>query len=332
MSTRQLRVLFVLLLTCGPAVLFAQAPSSGVPAVKAPETSFNFGAVLQGSKVAHEFEIGNEGEADLLIQRISASCGCTASTVSSRTIPPGKSEKLRVEFDTAGFSGNKTKSVQVVTNDPQRQEIVFSLKGVVEPGVVVEPARLEFGEITSSSSLEERQRQFTVRSGASSGVVISSVKSYSRYVSVAAQGGSSYKIELSPELPKGEFRDRVVVEVEGGKVQPVNVPITASVRRDLRLVPATVSFGVIQGTAPIERRVSLENATKKPVTFNLLAPKDPAITASLVEVQAGRRAVLVVSVDPRKVQSDLKTSVEIETSHPTEPRLSLNVFGVQVPK
>jgi hypothetical protein len=237
-----------------------------------------------------------------------------------------------VEFDTAGFSGNKTKSVEVVTNDPRRQSLVFSLKGVVEPGVVVEPARIQFGEITSSSSVEERQRQFTVRSGTNSGVVISSVKSNSRFVSVAAQGGGSYKIELSPELPKGEFRDRVVVEVEGGKVQSVNVPITASVRRDLRLVPGTVSFGVIQGSASIERQVSLENATKKPVTFNLLAPKDPAITASLVEVQAGRRALLIVSVDPSKVQGDLKTSIEIETSHPTEPRLSLNVFGVQAPK
>jgi hypothetical protein len=139
-------------------------------------------------------------------------------------------------------------------------------------------------------------------------------------------------VELSPDLPRGELRDRVVVEFEGGKIQPVNVPITASVRRDLRLVPSTVSFGVVQGTAPIERRVKLENSSKKPITFNLLAPKDPAVTASLVEVEDGKRGVLVVKVDPTKVQGDLKALVEIETSHPSEGRLSLNVFGIQPPK
>jgi hypothetical protein len=310
----------------------AQVSSDKVPVIQAPETSFHFGSVPQGVKVVHEFDIRNEGAADLVIQRVTASCGCTASTISSRTVAPGSTEKLRMEFDTSGFSGSKTKTVEVVTNDAERPELVFALKGVVEPGVVVEPTRLDFGEIVPSSSAAERRKDFSVRVKAQSDVAVSSVKSYSPYISVVPQGGDSYSIELSANAPRGEFRDRVVVEFEKGTLQPVNVPVIASVRRDLRLVPATVSFGVIQGTTPIERRVKLENSTKEPVTFRVLAPKDSAVKASLVEVQPGTRGVLVVTVDPTKVDGDLKTSVDIETSHPTESQLSLNVFGVQPPK
>jgi hypothetical protein len=324
-------VLLVVALSFVSAVAVAD-PSTGAPAVQAPETSFHFGSVHQGAKVVHEFDIRNEGSADLLIQRVTASCGCTATTVSSRTVAPGAVEKLRMEFDTAGFSGSKTKTVEVVTNDAARPELVFSLKGVVEPGVTVEPTRLEFGEIVPSSSPDERRKQFAVQLRDDSDLAIAGVKSYSPHISVSSVGKNAYIVEISPDIPRGELRDRIVVEFEGGKIQPVNVPVTASVRRDLRLVPSTVSFGVVQGNAPIERRVKLENNSKEPITFNLLSPKDPAVTASLVQVQDGKRSVLVVRVDPTKVQGDLKALVEIETSHPSEGRLSLNVFGVQPPK
>jgi hypothetical protein len=332
MRTKLVLILVVLSLALNISVVAAADSSSGAPAVKAPETSFHFGTVPQGTKVVHEFDLRNEGSADLLIQRVTASCGCTATTVSSRTIAPGSVEKLRMEFDTSGFSGSKTKTVEVVTNDANQPELVFSLKGVVEQGVSMEPTRLEFGELVPSSSASERRKQFTVQLKPGSDLSIASVKSYSSQISVSSLGNNAYVVELSPDLPRGELRDRVVVEFEGGKIQPVNVPITASVRRDLRLVPSTVSFGVVQGTAPIERRVKLENSSKKPITFNLLAPKDPAVTASLVEVEDGKRGVLVVKVDPTKVQGDLKALVEIETSHPSEGRLSLNVFGIQPPK
>jgi hypothetical protein len=237
-----------------------------------------------------------------------------------------------MEFDTAGFSGSKTKTVEVVTNDAERPELVFSLKGVVEPGLSIEPSRLEFGEVVPSSSPNERRKQFAIQMKAGSDLAIASVKSYSPLISVSPVGGNAYVVELSSDMPRGELRDRVVVEFEGDKIQPVNVPVTASVRRDLRLVPSTVSFGVVQGATPIERRVKLENNSKAPITFNLLAPKDPAVTASLVEVEEGKRAVLVVKVDPTKVRGDLKALIEIETSHPSEGRLSLNVFGIQPPK
>ncbi len=332
MSSKLGPILAVLLFALGVSFAHAADPSSGAPVAKAPETSFQFGSVPQGTKVVHDFDIRNEGNAELLIQRVTASCGCTATTVSSRTIAPGGVEKLHMEFDTAGFSGSKTKTVEVVTNDAERPELVFSLKGVVEPGVSVEPTRLEFGEIVPSSSPSDRRKQFSVQLKARTDISVASVKSYSPHVSVSPVGNGTYVVELSPDIPRGEFRDRVIVEFEAGKIQPVNVPVTASVRRDLRLVPGTVSFGVIQGTTPIERRVKLENSSNRPITFNLLSPKDPAITASLVEVQEGKRGVLVIKVDPTKVKGDLKALVEIETSHPSEGRLSLNVFGVQPPK
>jgi hypothetical protein len=51
-----------------------------------------------------------------------------------------------------------------------------------------------------------------------------------------------------------------------------------------------------------------------------------------VEVQPGKQGVVVVKVDPRRVRGDLKATVELNTTHPVENQIVLNVYGVQPPK
>jgi hypothetical protein len=78
--------------------------------------------------------------------------------------------------------------------------------------------------------------------------------------------------------------------------------------------------------------VRFENSSQQPVEIQGVTSPHPAVSASVLPVEAGKRNVIVVTVDPRKVTADLKASIEVRTSHPQEQVLSLNVFGVQPPK
>jgi hypothetical protein len=89
---------------------------------------------------------------------------------------------------------------------------------------------------------------------------------------------------------------------------------------------------VLEGQAPLERRIQFENKGRVPVSIQSITTSNPALSASMVTVQPGRLGVLVVKVDPQRVSGDLKETVEVKTNHPTEPVLSVNVFGVQLPK
>jgi hypothetical protein len=140
-----------------------------------------------------------------------------------------------------------------------------------------------------------------------------------------------YQVEVLPEAPLGDLRDRVVVEFVDDQIQPVNVPVTAFIKGDLRLTPSVLSFGVLEPGAPVERRVQIENRSARSVSFEVVPSSEKGVYASLVDVQPGKQAVLVVRVDPTQVQGDLKTSVEVRTNHPTESKLSLSVFGFQPP-
>ena len=306
------------------------------PVISLSSNSYDFGTVAQGTKVTHEFEVKNTGNADLVIQRLSPSCGCTATQVASPIIKPGASEKVRVTFDTSGFMGDKTKSVVIASNDLNNPELSVTIKGQVLSSFTIEPARVDFGEISPSSPPAARRKQVTFSVAEGSDLTISKGTSLSQYLvasPVAEEGNrATVTIEILPTVPLGEFRDRIIFELDGGRRASVNVPVNASVKGDLRLNPGTISFGVLEGQAPLERRIQFENKGRLPVSIQSITTSNPALSASMVTVQPGRLGVLVVKVDPQRVSGDLKETVEVKTNHPTEPVLSVNVFGVQHPK
>lgn len=306
------------------------------PVLSLDSTVYDFGTVAQGAKVVHDFEIRNTGKADLVILRVAPSCGCTATQLANPIIKPGSSEKVRVTFDTSGFIGDKTKTVLIASNDPQNPEKLVSLKGRVVTTYAVEPSRLDFGEISPSAPLTSRQREvvFSVNEGAD--ISITKITSLSPYVvasPVSTQGNKAVvKVEILPNAPKGEFRDRIIFELDGGRIASINVPVNASMKGDIRLSPETISFGVVDGASSLERRVQFENKGAKSVTIESITTSDSAISASLIQVQPGRQGVLVVRVDPKRVSGDIKATVDLKTNHPSESVVSLNVFGVLPPK
>ena len=306
------------------------------PALALPQDSYDFGSVAQGAVVTHEFEVKNVGSADLVIQRIVPSCGCTAATMVSPTVRPGTSEKIRVVFDTSGFMGPKTKTIQILTNDPQNSDKIFTLKGSILSSFKTEPARLVFGELSPASPSVDRQREVAIELVNGDSLEISKATTLSPFLTVTPiESGTRRvraRVEISPEAPRGEFRDRVIFELKGSRSATINVPVTATIAGDVRLSASTVSFGVVDGTGLLEKRIQFENRASFPVSIQSLESSDSAVATYYVEVQAGKQGVLVVKLDPTKMGGDLRGVVTLKTNHPTEGTLSLNVTAVRPPR
>jgi hypothetical protein len=264
------------------------------------------------------------------------SCGCTVAAVAATTIKPGASEKVRVTFDTSGMYGSKTKTVSVVTNARENPEVTFKMRGSVVRGITATPERLVFGEVSQGSSLATRTQEVAIAVTEGMDWEVARVTSGSKFISVsplADQGGAKrYSVTIQPDAPKGEMRERLLVEFKDPSHAAVNIPVMATVLGDLRITPATVSFGIISGTEPIERRLKYENASSVPVTITGVTSSHPAVTASMLDVDRGKRGVVVVKVDPTRITGDMKATVEITTDHPEQKTLAVSVYGVQAPK
>jgi len=95
-------------------------------------TNFDFGTVKSGEKVEHSFVFKNEGKSNLIIRKLSPSCGCTVASLKSNTIIPGDSTSVDIVFNSTGRNGLQKKQVSVISNDPGNPEVTLRINGSIK--------------------------------------------------------------------------------------------------------------------------------------------------------------------------------------------------------
>ena len=101
------------------------------PKIVFQEKEYNFGTVVQGEKVKHNFVVTNNGDDTLKISNVHASCGCTAALPDKKELLPSESTNIRVEFNSLGRTGNQLKYITVISNDKDNPEFVLKFFGEV---------------------------------------------------------------------------------------------------------------------------------------------------------------------------------------------------------
>lgn len=105
---------------------------SGPPVLVLSEEIGDLGTIKPDQKQDHIFTLKNEGGETLVIERVQATCGCTATVLSEQEIPSGKTADLLVTFNPRGYEGEVSKSIYIDTNDPENPRKKVSIKAVVE--------------------------------------------------------------------------------------------------------------------------------------------------------------------------------------------------------
>ncbi|WP_294733735.1 DUF1573 domain-containing protein [uncultured Flavobacterium sp.] len=102
------------------------------------ESVHNFGEIEKGTPVSHDFSFKNTTDQTILITRVKASCGCTATKYTKTPIKPGQTANITATYN-ARNPGNFNKTITVSTNDTDAKK-VLSIKGkVLTPKVKQQP-------------------------------------------------------------------------------------------------------------------------------------------------------------------------------------------------
>lgn len=102
------------------------------PKLAIPNRSHDFGKVAAGTLVEMNFELTNEGKEKLYFRSVKSNCGCVTYELNNKGIKKGKSQTLKVFFDTVDMRGNQYKSITIYSNDPVAPTQIITLKGKVE--------------------------------------------------------------------------------------------------------------------------------------------------------------------------------------------------------
>ena len=92
----------------------------------------DFGTLTEGDTVEHIFAFTNTGEFPLIINNITASCGCTTPDWPREPVAPGAKSSVRVRFNSRGKSGEQNKTITIFANtEPAMTDLQF--KALVKP-------------------------------------------------------------------------------------------------------------------------------------------------------------------------------------------------------
>lgn len=103
---------------------------SQLPVMEFEQVEHDFGKVIQGENVSFAFRFKNAGNSDLVIAKVSASCGCTAGDYPRTPVKPGEEGVIEVSFDSSGKQGFQSKDLTVAANT-QPSTIKLSIKAMV---------------------------------------------------------------------------------------------------------------------------------------------------------------------------------------------------------
>jgi hypothetical protein len=111
----------------------ADEKPAAAPRIRIEPESFDFGRAQPGKTLRKDFTIRNFGNAELVIENVSTTCGCAAALSARSRVEPGGRSGLRVTFDTRSYSGTVERQVLVRSNDPKAPLVQVRVSATVEP-------------------------------------------------------------------------------------------------------------------------------------------------------------------------------------------------------
>lgn len=133
-KTLTLFLLFLLLLllaACGGAA------TGGAPSIALESATLALGDMPNGQIAERVVAVRNDGDAPLVVDTVSTSCGCTTAALEPMTINPGESGALRIAFDSGAHGpdlrGPIMREITLVSNDPAMPEAVVAVTATILP-------------------------------------------------------------------------------------------------------------------------------------------------------------------------------------------------------
>ena len=248
----------------------APAKSAAVAAPKIeviPETK-DAGTVAKGQLIESTFLVKNNGASDLIISDARPGCGCTVASF-DKVIKPGGEGKVVSSVDTKNFSGPISKSILLVSNDPDRPQLNLFVKATVKPYVDILPTGyLRFSVVKGDSAAqdvvlvsEEKTFKPTVAETAQPYVKAELIPAGEKD-KIAGRSGDQYKLHVSvtSDAPEGLLNAPIRVATGVTQQPTVEIPVSGYIRARVSVTPALVNFGnFTAGKDAITRNIIVTN-------------------------------------------------------------------------
>jgi len=340
-------------------------PGAAQPAVEVDQEVFDFGVMERGATRSHAFLITNRGDYPLELRAGSTSCKCTIAKFDERTVAPGETTEIVLEWTTRDVGSTFREIAPIFTNDRRRRRLDLTVQGRLVQTLRLDPSDILFGKIPVDVEKTVEVRLFSYRKD---NLEIQDSKfddlATSQLFDVAfepippdrlsdpdAKSGVLISLTAKPGLPIGPFRGRLELTTNLGAQDTLKVFFQGQVASDISVVGpgwndqrGMLSIGRVKSSAGAKRKLTLFIRGDSPAAIQFEAaetsPDFLRVTfGEKTEIRRGRVVKLPLTieippgVDPINrlgTQQADPGQILIRTNHPRARQLRLLVrFAVE---
>jgi len=301
-----------------------------------PETK-DAGTVPKGQVIDVTFVIKNNGGSDLIISDARPSCGCTVASF-DKVVKPGGEGKIVSSVDTKSFSGPISKSILLVSNDPDRPQMNLFVKANVKPFVDVLPQPfVRFSVIKGDSGsqdvilLSEEKAFKPTIAETSQPYVKAELSPAGDKDLIPGRAGEQYKLHLTvtPDAPDGLLNAPIRIATGLSQQPTIEIPVSGIIRPRVSVTPVMVNFGnFTAGKDPITRNIIvINNKPGVPVKVTRAVVSVPGFSTDIVPTQEGVSYTVVVKASEGVKKGSLQGTVKLFTSDKEKSVIELPLRG-----
>lgn len=300
----------------------APAAGHGGPVVQFARTEHDFGRVKCGTTLNFDFAFTNAGDAPLEIRSVQSSCGCTVAGNWTKSVQPGQTGTIPIQFTTAQLSGPVRKSVTVTCNAPDKARSILNIVGTVWREIDLNPEVAFFTPKAGSMTVAPK--------------VIRIVNNMEEPLELAPPecADKAFTAELKT-LRKGREFELLVSAMPPFRPDVVQVPITLKtssksvpvltvkalvmVQLPITVMPQQLVLGPAPLAASSNQVVTVRNLDGTAVSVSEPTVNVPGVAATIRELQPGRVFAITLEFPARFVAPAGSAELSVKTSHPLCP-------------
>ncbi len=217
----------------GALLVTCPGKANASPVVSIDNEVHDFGTVLEGIVITHDYIVENKGNDPLLIPRVRSTCACAVADYSKEVLP-GRKGSITVEFDSKGSGGMTVDyKIRVETNDPGKGAFDLTLTGHVDPIAIITPERA----ILTGNAGEEIKTELTITSDARNPFkIISAGPMTGKDISFSLKeidGSKPIKYLLTVKnirKEKGTYRDYITLKTDSDVRPAISIKVQGDIQ------------------------------------------------------------------------------------------------------
>jgi hypothetical protein len=317
-----------------PASANAPAPSPG-PRIVFEQPIHNFGEVKRGAPVEYSYIFTNMGAETLQVLEVKPGCGCTTAGTWDKEVPAGKTGRIPVQFNSAGFSGAVHKTVTVTFNDPAQSNVVLQLTGNVWTPVEVNPPSVFFQYAEDGTNSESRTIRIVNHEKEPLALEpLQWTNANFRVALTTVKEGREFSIEVAtvPPMAEGTVNVPLSLKTSSKELPVINIPVTGVSRPAVLVSPTQIVLPAGPLATEFPSGVSIQSLGGAVLKLSEPGCSVPGVKVELRELQPGH-AFYLSAVFPVgfTVQPGQPAELHVNSSHPKFPVIRVPIMTLLRP-